>query len=326
MTWSGPVRGGGNSSVLDNALPWVLVLILSLALLLQSLPRPAAELPPPPPPPLPPQLRAADSVAVATTVAAVRGATNDAPVREVVSSRCKSPLFWGKGGGGAGWWVCGDALVEPCGVVYSYGLGADWSFDVVASSPPHSCEVHGFDPSDQNWRDGMHGADYSRINYAKQYPSPPTRSFHNWGLGSASHAVYPKHAVPCEWPGLGDPALSKTNSEAWEMRSIAATMELLKHQSLSILKVDVEGGEWIALSSLLSTMADKLAKGAVTQLLVEWHWDPHSTLRNARNQDILRKIRRLGFVPWKVNRHVGSDCCLDVSYVWEKPSLRPQKD
>jgi hypothetical protein len=58
------------------------------------------------------------------------------------------------------------------------------------------CEIHGFDPSGQNWRNGMHGRDYSNINYAKQYPSA-NKHFHNWGLGSTlDPAVYPPGAIP----------------------------------------------------------------------------------------------------------------------------------
>jgi hypothetical protein len=53
---------------------------------------------------------------------------------------------------------------EKC-VVYSYGLGADWSFDNTAEA--WGCEVHGFDPSGLLWRQGMHGSDYSNIDYSK---------------------------------------------------------------------------------------------------------------------------------------------------------------
>ena len=34
----------------------------------------------------------------------------------------------------------------------------------------------------------------------------------------------------------------------------------------------------------------------------------------------MKKIEEIGFKPWKVNRHEGSDCCLDVSYVWSHKS------
>lgn len=166
----------------------------------------------------------------------------------------------------------------------------------------------------------MHGADYSGINYSKQYPGTG-KTFHNWGLGSAASAVYPINSVPTEWPGLGDPALSKTNSASWAMKNVQQSMLELNHSAMSILKIDVEGSEWIAVSSMLSTMEQALSRGAVRQLLIEWHWDPHSTLRNGRNSAIMAKVEKLGFIPWKVNRHIGSDCCLDVSYVHKHTSL-----
>ena len=37
---------------------------------------------------------------------------------------------------------------------------------------------------------GMHGRDYSGIDYASQYPSQ-RKSFHNWGVGAVSRAIYP---------------------------------------------------------------------------------------------------------------------------------------
>ena len=34
----------------------------------------------------------------------------------------------------------------------------------------------------------------------------------------------------------------------------------------------------------------------------------------------MKRIEEIGFKPWMVNRHEGSDCCLDVSYVWSTES------
>ena len=33
------------------------------------------------------------------------------------------------------------------------------------------------------------------------------------------------------------------------------------------------------------------------------------------------RIQSMGFFPWHVSRHEGSDCCLDVSYIW-KPTKK----
>jgi len=252
--------------------------------------------------------------------------------------------------------VCLSALAKEspkkC-VVYSFGLGADWSFDNAAER--YGCEVHGFDPTGELWRAGMHGEAYSRIDYAEQYPSR-LKHFHNWGLGAGDCVRYPPESIPQLWPGLGDPQLSRSNEREWEMRSVNRTMHDLGHRrdgerereresGVSILKIDVEGAEWDALNALvhamttssslspsLSSVVDKsrrererekgvgvvvdIPPSSIRQLLVEWHWDPDSSLRNKRQYKLLKRIESLGYRPWHIEHHKGSDCCLDVSYVW----------
>mmetsp|Transcript_21221 Transcript_21221/g.39608 ORF Transcript_21221/g.39608 Transcript_21221/m.39608 type:complete len:327 (+) Transcript_21221:183-1163(+) len=268
---------------------------------------------------------------------------NNAPHLPVRSSECRSEVLWGLKDHG-GWYVCLDALTlnpagqvdtstsalgvstpqHPC-VVYSFGLGADWSFDKDAEK--HGCHVHGFDPTNNLWQQGMHGTEYSHFDYAKQYPSKQ-RFFHNWGLGALDSVVYPPGTFPQDWPGLGDPPFSKTNTQPWVMKSIEQTMADLGHSRLSVLKIDVEGSEWSAVAAMLESrkMRKMLASGSIEQLLFEFHWNPDTHAMNQRYDVILRRLEALGFVAWKVERHVGSDCCLDMSYVWKQPKLRKQID
>ena len=211
---------------------------------------------------------------------------NLAPVITFDASLCKRKALWGKEHQG-GWMICLDSIKPNNCVVYSFGLGADWSFDSAAEE--YGCEVHGFDPTGSLWRNKMHGAEYSNINYQVQYPSEK-KFFHNWGVGPADYAVYPSGSIPQEWPGLGDPALSKSNIEPWEMKSIKRTFIDLKHTAgIQVLKIDVEGAEWDSIAALLSDLGDNydttssskekmklLSQGSIRQLLVEWHWDPDS--------------------------------------------------
>ena len=118
-------------------------------------------------------------------------------------------------------------------------------------------------------------------------------------------------------PGLGDPQLSRSNPEPWELRSIRRTMEDLGHTALTVLKIDVEGAEWDALAAFLSDqkMLDLVSQGKIKQLLLEYHWDPDSRAKNDRHAQLMKKVEAIGFKPWKVTRHEGSDCCLDVRYI-----------
>jgi hypothetical protein len=69
---------------------------------------------------------------------------NLAPELAIDSTKCKKEALWGKEHGG-GWTICLDNIPSQNCVVYSYGLGADWSFD--NSAEDANCEVHGFDPT-----------------------------------------------------------------------------------------------------------------------------------------------------------------------------------
>ena len=119
-----------------------------------------------------------------------------------------------------------------------------------------------------------------------------------------SKALYPVGTVPQEWPGLGDPPMSKSNSEPWELRSIEQAMVDLGHFSrdvngvkggsmtvISVLKIDTEGSEWDSLGAFFGSeaVAKAVAMGFIRQLLVEWHWDPDSTARNQRHNELLTR-------------------------------------
>lgn len=143
----------------------------------------------------------------------------------------------------------------------------------------------------------MHGKEFSGFDYAREYPSG-NKNFHNWGIG-AVNTVYPPGTIPQvlfllfsfdlrkaklklsqDWPGLGDPPMSKTNPDPWEVKSLERTIHDLGHQNakISILKIDIEGAEWATLMSSFYSdfMINYLKNGFIEQLLLEFHWDPQS--------------------------------------------------
>jgi hypothetical protein len=109
---------------------------------------------------------------VSTTTAAVPSTINNAPVLPIDSSACGSTKLFGKEHQGgkrhrftvteydvllypvfSGWLACNDAAFneivksKKC-IVYSFGLGFDWSFD--SALERLGCELHGFDPSGES--------------------------------------------------------------------------------------------------------------------------------------------------------------------------------
>lgn len=82
------------------------------------------------------------------SIATVPSARNDAPLLNTTPRACGEGKLVGNEHHG-GWFVCADSLVSressrTC-IVYSFGLGADWSFDLQLETI--GCEIHGFDPS-----------------------------------------------------------------------------------------------------------------------------------------------------------------------------------
>ena len=84
--------------------------------------------------------------------------------------------------------------------------------------------------------------------------------------------------------------MSSSNSEPWEVKSLLRTFKDLNHfesststsKSITILKIDVEGAEWDALTSFLydHDAILKIKNGFIKQLLIEWHWDPDSRYKH----------------------------------------------
>ncbi|XP_071091549.1 probable methyltransferase-like protein 24 isoform X1 [Haliotis cracherodii] len=140
------------------------------------------------------------------------------------------------------WYMCQDkpfTIAKPC-LVYSFGIYRNWDFDNHMRSM--GCEVHSFDPS-------IKSEDHVKENGVV---------FHKIGLAGfdddkfeARRDFYVRH------------------KQYWKMRRLSTIKKELGHEerSLDILKMDVEGHEWLVLKDLLETGMLTTVK----QFLIEWH-------------------------------------------------------
>ena len=124
---------------------------------------------------------------------------------------CKTEERLGFGGDG-GKWVCHPrvflANVERC-VIYSLGSSGDFSFEFQVSQIAPGCEIHTFDP----------------MELAHAPSLPPNIHFHKY-------AIVPQREI------------DEMDTQKEGIMSLQQAMKRLGHKQLTVLKMDIEGGEF----------------------------------------------------------------------------------
>eukprot|EP01012_Entosiphon_sulcatum_P030083 TRINITY_DN3691_c0_g1_i1.p1 TRINITY_DN3691_c0_g1~~TRINITY_DN3691_c0_g1_i1.p1 ORF type:complete len:323 (-),score=39.21 TRINITY_DN3691_c0_g1_i1:20-988(-) len=159
-------------------------------------------------------------------------------IQEKARTVCPNSRRFGEAGDG-GWVVCmTEAVVAKRCIAYSFGVGADYSFEKDISK---FCEVHSFDPTPHIV--AMMRKIEHKINW----------KFHPWGLDSYSHN--------------GTFQMYTTGDRPVPVRfeSIENVMRILGHTRVDIVKIDIEGYEVYLWPQLF---APKLG---IDQLLFELH-------------------------------------------------------
>lgn len=152
-----------------------------------------------------------------------------------------------------GWVVAPFALPPHSPLVYSFGLGEDISFDL-AMIAAYGATVHGFDPTP------------TKADWGRQTDLPNTFHFHEIGLagrdGTASFGA-PTIIGGDDFTMLrGEVA----NAVSFPVARLETLMQNLGHSDLDLLKMDIEGAEYEALTDILNSSIRP------TQLLIEFHY------------------------------------------------------
>jgi FkbM family methyltransferase len=159
-----------------------------------------------------------------------------------VSDRIKTVPNLRRFGSGGCEWVIPESCLEPGAVCYCCGAGEDISFDM-ALARELQCEVHTFDPTP------------AAIAYVESFQNlHPTRIFfHPWGVWARDERVRffaPKDSMHVSHSIVN---LQKTSRffEA-DCKRLTTIMRELGHNSLRLLKLDVEGAEYQVIESMLT--------------------------------------------------------------------------
>ncbi|WP_185245026.1 FkbM family methyltransferase [Citrifermentans bremense] len=154
------------------------------------------------------------------------------------------------------WTFCPQGLT-PGGIVYSFGVGEDISWDL-AIIEKYGVAVHAFDPTPRS------------AEFVKRQSLPGEFVFHPYGLADYDGTALFYPPENSEWVSHTLLRRRATAGKAIEVqvRRLETIMLLLGHDKINLLKMDIEGAEYGVIPDILNS---SLVAGGAEQLLVEFH-------------------------------------------------------
>jgi FkbM family methyltransferase len=189
----------------------------------------------------------------------------------------RRPVEWASDivplGHGEGRWFVHAPSLRSGDICYSFGVGYDISFDreLIAR---FGVEVHAFDPTPRS------------LAWIRKQSLPAAFHFHPFGLGPRDEmrefSLPAAHNVSFSTlTGLDSSAVATC-----QVHRLSTIREMLRHETISMIKLDVEGTEYEIVPELVSEAR------RVRQLLIEFHHrllqGPEATDQTARVIDALR--------------------------------------
>jgi len=154
-----------------------------------------------------------------------------------------------------GWNICPNGITKDS-IVYSFGVARDASFDL-AIIEKYGVKVFAFDPTPFS------------INWVKSQKLPIEFNFYGYGIANYDGTIkfYPPDP---EHPKDGSHTIlykKETANKAIEVEvhKLRTIMNMLGHNKIDILKMDIEGSEYSVIDDIISSGID------IKQILVEFH-------------------------------------------------------
>lgn len=166
-----------------------------------------------------------------------------------VSHRCTVTRIGTEYGG----WTFNPTLLDTDSVIYSAGIGDDISFDLGLIAR-FGVTVHGFDPTPKS------------IEWLRTQSLPANFVVHEYGIAPQDGQVtFYRPENPAHISLSVVERASPTAAVSLPVRELAGIMRELRHSSIDLLKIDIEGSEYAVLEDLVARAIP------IKQLLVEFH-------------------------------------------------------
>ncbi len=144
-------------------------------------------------------------------------------------------------GDGEGVWAVAPEGLDSNSVVFSFGIGRDLSFDL-AMVEMHGAEVHAFDPTPAS------------VEWVRAQTLPKGLTFHELGLADFDgdlEFLAPRKATSSHFTPVKRYHKESDDTCKAPVRKLGTIAKQLGHDHIDLLKIDIEGGEYSVISSML---------------------------------------------------------------------------
>lgn len=184
-------------------------------------------------------------------------------------------------GSSYGGWIVSPEFLSPESICYCAGCGEDISFDL-ALIEAFGCTVHGFDPTPR-------AVDYVR-KVADGNPRYKFAPIGFWDENTTLRFYLPENHEHASYSALN---LQKTAAYVdLPVERLSRVMARLGHQSIDLLKLDIEGAEYRVIDSIVE---DEIDIRALCVEFDEW-FNPLDRHFMSRIKESVNKLLDRGFV------------------------------
>lgn len=145
-------------------------------------------------------------------------------------------------------------------IVYSFGIGEDLSFSLHLLKKWKQCEVYAFDPTPKS------------ISFIDCYDKTFLKNFYFYPIGLSNkdnmvNFYLPKNSEFVSGSEINNPFIDIDNAVSVQMHTLNYIMNMLGHDSIDLLKMDIEGSEFLVIPYILENGLSK----NIQQICVEVH-------------------------------------------------------
>ena len=174
-------------------------------------------------------------------------------------------------------WTIASDRIDARSIIYSFGIGTDISFDL-SLIEKYNVQIHAFDPTPQS------------IAWLEQQSLPKEFHYYAYGLAGSDGTV--DFFPPTQEDHISHSILPVNSTEARSIKvqvnRLETIMKRLNHNKIDLIKMDIEGAEYVALADILNSEI------TIDQILVEFH-HRFATIQLARTRETINQLNRTGY-------------------------------